>query len=180
MTSPTSRPWPRSPRRRPTGRAAVAPLCALAAGVLALGVAGGGEAAARTAAGVAWQAVQAAAAEAAADGATPAQGSDAAGEDAAAPRFFEELDDLPLMDGLQEMPEASMAFDKPGGRIGEVYAEGEVPAATVRTFYEKTLPQFGWQPVAEDRYERDGERLVLDVSESAGTTTLRISLSPTD
>lgn len=98
----------------------------------------------------------------------------------AEPRFFSHLDDLPLMAGLQEMEEANVAFDKPGGRIGEVYAEGDVPAAQVRDFYDKTLPQFGWNPVAENRFEREGEQLELEVSETQGTTTLRISLSPSE
>jgi hypothetical protein len=103
----------------------------------------------------------------------------AAGEDSA-PRFFQDLDDLPLMAGLQEMPEASMSFDKPGGRIGEVFAEGGVPAETVAAFYADTLPEFGWEPVGENRYRRDGESLELEISEAQGLTTLRISLSPTE
>lgn len=97
-----------------------------------------------------------------------------------APRFFEQLDDLPLMAGLREIEEANVAFDKPGGRIGEAYAEGEVPAEEVRTFYRKTLPQFGWRPAGENRFERDGEQLELEVTEAPGTTTLRISLTPSD
>lgn len=97
-----------------------------------------------------------------------------------APRFFQDLDDLPLMAGLQEMAEASMSFDKPGGRIGEVFAEGRVPAETVAAFYADTLPEFGWKPAGEDRYRRDGESLELEISEAQGLTTLRISLSPTD
>lgn len=182
MRRPTSRHWPRSARRRPNGRAAVvAPgLPALALAALVFGTFGsGGEAGARMAPAAGWRAAQASAEEAA-DSATPAQGGTAEQGAEEPPGFFGELDDLPLMEGLQEMPEASMAFDKPGGRIGEVYAEGAVPAEEVRSFYADTLPQLGWRPVGENRYQRDGERLVLDVSETAGTTTLRISLSPTD
>ena len=94
------------------------------------------------------------------------------------PRFFEDLDDLPLMAGLQEMEEAGLAFDKPGGRIGEVYAEGGVPAERVRRFYRETLPQLGWQPAGESRFVREREQLFLQVSEAQGTTTLRLSLFP--
>ncbi|MEX0759138.1 MAG: hypothetical protein WD100_06120 [Tistlia sp.] len=113
-------------------------------------------------------------------GAQQAQATPEADTAEEAPRFFADLDDLPLMAGLQEMAEASIAFDKPGGRIGEVYAEGAVPAEQVRAFYEEALPHFGWQAVAENRYRRDGESLELEISEAAGVTTLRIALSPTD
>ena len=97
-----------------------------------------------------------------------------------APRFFEQLDDLPLMAGLREIEEANVAFDKPGGRIGEAYAEGEVPAGEVLAFYRKTLPQFGWRAVDDDSFEREGEQLEIQVIESPGTTTLRISIAPSD
>ncbi len=107
--------------------------------------------------------------------ATPAS---EAGSSETGSRFFEDLDDLPLMGGLQEMEEAGLAFDKPGGRIGEVYAEGSVPAERVRRFYSETLPQLGWQPAGEGRFVREGEQLSLQVSEAQGTTTLRLSLSP--
>lgn len=97
-----------------------------------------------------------------------------------APRFFEELDDLPLMAGLREIEEANVAFDKPGGRIGVAYAEGEVPAEEVRAFYRKALPQFGWERVEDNRFEREDEQLEIEVTEAAGTTTLRISIAPSE
>lgn len=107
-------------------------------------------------------------------------GAAGGGDESGQPRFFEELDDLPLMAGLQEMEEANVAFDKPAGRIGEVYAEGKVPADKVRAFYAESLPQFGWKKVSDHRYERDGERLEIEVSAAKGVTTLRLSLSPID
>lgn len=88
------------------------------------------------------------------------------------------IPDLPLMPGLQSLPDSGVVFDKPGGRIVEAYAEGAVTPRAVHGFYDRTLPQLGWQRAAAGAYLRDGERLSLDVDREAGGVTVHFRLSP--
>jgi hypothetical protein len=81
-------------------------------------------------------------------------------------QFIAGIEDLPVMPGLTEIPEAGLVFDKPAGRIVEAYAQGEVRRQAVLDFYRETLPELGWQAQADDRYAREGEELTLQVRDS--------------
>lgn len=104
----------------------------------------------------------------------------------AADGFVAGIDDLPLMPGLTAMPEGSVAFDSPAGRIVEAYAAGTTTRAAVSDFYRRTLPQLGWQPAGDNAFRREGERLRLDFPERApagagagrGRIVVRFFLSP--
>jgi hypothetical protein len=100
------------------------------------------------------------------------------GAESAAQGFLGGVEDLPLMAGLSEVPEARVVFDKPGGRIVEAFAVGEVGAAEVAAFYGAALPQLGWTRVGEGAFEREGERLAIDVAGDGGGVTVRFSISP--
>lgn len=77
-------------------------------------------------------------------------------------KFFSMLDDLPLMEGLYELPQDGLSFDKPEGRIVEVSAASESKNINeIRGFYASTLVELGWTAAGADTYVRDGERLVL-------------------
>lgn len=107
----------------------------------------------------------------------------ASGGGAKAGQFLEAIEDLPLMPGLAELTDRGLAFDKPGGRIVEAYAQGAVTAAAVRAFYGATLPQLGWQALSRESFLREGEQLDVTVlSEAAdgsgGGTLVRITLRP--
>lgn len=88
------------------------------------------------------------------------------------------IPDLPLMPGLEELPDSGLVFDKPGGRIVEAFAEGRMAPQRVIEFYDETLPQLGWQREAPGAYLREGERLKLDVSRDAGQITVHFRLFP--
>ncbi len=92
--------------------------------------------------------------------------------------FLAGLDDLPLTPGLREIKDAGVVFDKPEGRIVEAYAEGEVSAAKVRSFYAATLPQLGWRAAGPGRYRREGEVLDIGFRAAGKGLTVRFSLSP--
>jgi hypothetical protein len=92
--------------------------------------------------------------------------------------YVADVADLPLMDGLQEVTEAGMAFDKPSGRIVEAYAHGAVDTAAVRRFYRQTLPQLGWQRLGPDRFAREDEELEIDYLGADGDLTVRYTLQP--
>ena len=92
--------------------------------------------------------------------------------------FLKAIADLPLMPGLEEVEDASVVFDKPSGRIVEAFAKGAVGRSDVAGFYDKTLPQLGWQAEGGGSYWREGERLTLDVTESGRLLTVRFTLAP--
>ena len=93
-------------------------------------------------------------------------------------RYFSALPDLPVMPALEEVPEAGVSFDKPEGRIVEVYAEGSAGADEVLRFYHQTLPQLGWEASGRNSFRREGEILALDVKSDGDRLTLRCSLRP--
>ena len=93
-------------------------------------------------------------------------------------RYFTELPDLPLMPGMAEMPDAGVSFDKPEGRIVEVYAQGTGTSEEVLRFYRRALPQLGWTAAGPRRFRREGEVLDLEVQTAGGLVTLRCALHP--
>ena len=93
-------------------------------------------------------------------------------------RYFTEVPDLPLMSGMAEMPDAGVSFDKPEGRIVEVYAQGEGTADEVLRFYQRALPQLGWEAAGPKRFRREGEVLDLEVETAGNFVTLRCALHP--
>jgi len=93
--------------------------------------------------------------------------------------YVEGIDDLPLMAGLAQTSEPSV-FDAAQGRVVEAQAEGRVAPAAILAFYARTLPQLGWRRVADGRFAREGEKLVLEFPPAvgAGVTVVRFFLSP--
>lgn len=96
----------------------------------------------------------------------------------AAAGFLSIAEDVPLMPGLAESPDAATVFDKPSGRIAHTEAKGKVSAAAVRKFYADTLPQLGWQNIGPEHYRREMEQLRLSVTGRDGALTVRFELLP--
>ncbi len=95
------------------------------------------------------------------------------------PAFFEALYDVPVMPGLEEVPEQAMLFDKPGGRIASVTAASKtLKADEITGFYAETLPQLGWKKIDQNQYIRDDMRLNLEVSKKPPLTIIHFSLAP--
>lgn len=99
------------------------------------------------------------------------------GGTAAEPVFMTGFEDLPLMDGLKQSEDAAVAFDSPGGRIIEAYAQGErIEKQKVTEFYDKTLPQLGWTRLRKKTqassfsYTREGEELTISVDDGTPAT----------
>ncbi len=93
-------------------------------------------------------------------------------------RFLEDLDDVPLAQGLEEDRGAALVFDKPAGRIVEAEAAGDVRQEEVRGFYAETLPQLGWEAGGPDSFTRGEERLTLTYSREGGRLVVHFTLQP--
>lgn len=85
-----------------------------------------------------------------------------AGPTAASGKFLSVIEDLPLMDGLEEIDGGAMVFDTPAGRIVEALTIGRVDRDAVFRFYSETLPQLGWVELGPGLFSRDGELLKLE------------------
>lgn len=95
------------------------------------------------------------------------------------PRFFSTLNDVPLMDGLEELLDQSVVFDKADGRIVESMAVGDdVAAEKIRSFYENTLPQLGWVKKGDGRYVRQDEVLQITIDKETGYNVVHVMVSP--
>ncbi|MSO68825.1 MAG: hypothetical protein EXQ98_00870 [Alphaproteobacteria bacterium] len=92
--------------------------------------------------------------------------------------FVGGVEDLPLMDGLAEDRAAGLVFDKPDGRLVDAYASGSVSPEAVGTFYKETLPELGWRVVGPLIFEREGERLSIEIEGSASEVLVRFHLAP--
>ena len=102
-----------------------------------------------------------------------------AGAQAQETQFFSGLSDIPLMEGLEELPEQGVHFDKPEGRVVEAVAlMDSVAQPAVAAYYLNTLPQFGWSRIADQDYIRQGEKLHLSFEENEGHLFFKILISP--
>jgi hypothetical protein len=95
-----------------------------------------------------------------------------------APGFVAGTEDVPLMQGLANVADSLVVFDKPEGRIVETEAAGKVTRAAVEKFYAKTLPQLGWTPDGIHAWRRESERLHLDFKGRDGDLHVAFTLSP--
>ena len=61
--------------------------------------------------------------------------------------FLSSIDDMPLADGVVEIADGALVFDKPEGRIVQVTAlrDGDIALTDIRRFYAATLPNLGWR-----------------------------------
>lgn len=93
--------------------------------------------------------------------------------------FVEGFDDLPLMPALAQEADGVTVFESPYGRIVESWASGRTTRRDVLGFYAATLPQLGWTRTGETVFRREGEILMLDITEDADAVTVRFQISPT-
>ena len=85
--------------------------------------------------------------------------------------FLSAIDDLPLMDGLNEVEGGTMVFDSPSGRIVEALSMGKVTRQRVIRFYSETLPQLGWLETTPGHFVREDEVLKIEfLTPPAGST----------
>ena len=92
--------------------------------------------------------------------------------------FIAGFEDIPVMPGMTADDDASTAFDTPTGRIVEAYAAGDVTDSNVQRFYQETLPQLGWTRIGALEFQREGEKLTLELIERGKPLTMRFRLSP--
>ncbi len=125
--------------------------------------------------------------------------SDPVAGDVAGPEFVAGFEDIPLPSGMANLPGSQTVFDSREGRIIDALVTGlatdRLTSMMVRNFYRETLPQLGWQSLApeeslnraesvsedhfsEDRFMREGEVLVLQLTRIDEVIQARFTLTP--
>lgn len=97
--------------------------------------------------------------------------------------YSETIEDLPLMQGMRELPDQAFIFDTPDGRVLETVAVTDASATEVFRYYERNLPQLGWQSLDNDdfglqNYLREDERLSIRTEHGGAMLRIHFSLSP--
>lgn len=94
--------------------------------------------------------------------------------------FFEALYDVPVMDGLEELKDQAVLFDKPDGKIASVTAASKsLSVNAIEGFYAQTLPQMGWKKTNHNQYIRAHEQLTMDIRVQKPLTIVQFTLAPT-
>ena len=93
-------------------------------------------------------------------------------------KFVTGFSDLPLMPGMQELPDANISFDTASGRIVEAFAKTEQNIEKILFFYNNVLPQFGWRVENDTTFVRDSEKLTLDFRKDKVSVIVQFSLEP--
>ena len=94
--------------------------------------------------------------------------------------FIEGLEDVPVMEGMTQLPNDSISFGNEESRLVEAILESESASfKKVEEFYQNTLPQMGWIYQGKRSgtlvFEREGE--VIDITqESSKPLKVRITV----
>ena len=89
--------------------------------------------------------------------------------------FSSIIENLPLINGFKEDLENIVVFETPMGRIIETSALGKGNLQDAIDFYQKSLPQLGWDTRSKTQYHKNGEMLKIEVKDkSDAESTIRI------
>lgn len=95
--------------------------------------------------------------------------------------FSSMIEDLPLMDALYEDRDNSLLFDKPSGRIIELFTYSEtLTVEQVLRFYAQALPALGWNKKNSDLYMREGEQIKIDTEQQDKILYVTFTLTPVE
>lgn len=97
-----------------------------------------------------------------------------------AQEFIDGFEDIPIMDGLEQLPNDNISFGNEESRLVEAYLNGrKISFSSVASFYAETLPQLGWKTENKNdkhiSFEREQERLDI-VCEQTKPLLVRITL----
>ena len=93
-------------------------------------------------------------------------------------KFLTGFSDLPIMPGMQELPDANISFDTASGRIVEAFAQTEQSVERILSFYKNILPQLGWRVEKDTMFVRDTEILIIDLRKDGDSVIVQFSLEP--
>ena len=94
-------------------------------------------------------------------------------------QYLNILPDIPVMEGLNIVPDSTVTFDKPDGRIAEsAYFSETITAEDINAFYNEVLPQLGWVMDDQSRFIREQDQLTFYVFQSNHEAIIEFSVAP--
>ena len=101
-------------------------------------------------------------------------------ESANAENFVDGMDDVPLLEGMQQITQDDFAFGNEETRLLEAYFRApKLKFKQIADFYSESLPQLGWIYQGNRGYDllfyREGETLEV-IKESVSPLIIRITL----
>ena len=82
------------------------------------------------------------------------------------------IENLPLVNGFKEDLENIVVFETPMGRIIETSARGKGNLQDAIDFYQKSLPQLGWDTRSKTQYHKNGEMLKIEVKDKTDVESI--------
>ncbi len=90
--------------------------------------------------------------------------------------FLPGTEDIPLMDGLQNVEETA-SFDNPSERMVLISAETKTSPKKVLRFYRETLKNLGWTMKKTGQFERGADTFFIEVAPIQNRTQIQFRLS---
>ncbi len=87
-------------------------------------------------------------------------------EELSATEFVKGSEDIPLIDGLEQIDNDALNFDSDAGSIATTDYKSLIDLEAVQNFYLKTLPQMGWKLIKNDqkhsKFVRESEKIEIE------------------
>lgn len=93
-------------------------------------------------------------------------------------KFVSGIDDLPIFSKMINNYESLVIFDTNEGRFVKTEIYGEVKLKKLVKFYEKILPNLGWNKLEEMKFQRDDEVLILKYDKKDKIIFLTFNILP--
>ncbi|HNQ91483.1 MAG TPA: hypothetical protein PKI93_00965 [Alphaproteobacteria bacterium] len=93
--------------------------------------------------------------------------------------YLGNIPDIPMMAGMEEVPDEGFVFDAPDGQIVRAVVFAPKKAENdVLGYYTKVLPELGWVARKTGLFIRNGEQLTVTIGKVDGGVLATFDLSP--
>ena len=93
-------------------------------------------------------------------------------------RFINGMEDIPIFKEMQYVEDSLVLFDKVDGRYVSSEINGRYEKSEITEFYNKILPNLGWENSGFLKFKRGNEILEIGLSESEDIITVIFSIYP--
>ena len=93
-------------------------------------------------------------------------------------KFVNGIDDIPIFENMENNDDSLVVFDTNKGRFVTSEIFGENNQKKIESYYEKILPNLGWEKIKTSKYQRDAETLDLEYKNIDEKVHLIFKISP--
>ena len=92
--------------------------------------------------------------------------------------FVDGIEELTLKSNMRNLNESLIFFDTNKGRFIQAKIIGRVNIGKVKEFYDKILPNLGWEPIQKNRFERKSEFLDIKYYKLKESSIVEFNIKP--